>query len=169
MKVAAVLNVGLLLFALTCESLGQESPPPVTPATDSNASPFKPSATEQELVDRINVRRKQAKLQPLAISPALFEAARQHSKAMAQQRELNHTLKDKDLPARLKEAGYTWSRCAENIARGQQTPAEVMQTWMDSPGHRANLLQDNATQLGVAVSVGADGQAYWTLVVAAPR
>lgn len=169
MKVAAVLAVGLLFFAPPWESRGQQSAPPAQPAADSKTPPFKPSATEQELVDRINARRKQAKLQPLAISQPLFHAARQHAKAMAQQRDLKHTLNNKDLPARLKEAGYTWSQCAENIARGQETPAEVLQTWMDSPGHRANLLQDSATQLGVAVAVGADGQPYWTLVLAAPQ
>lgn len=167
MKIAAVLAVGLLFVITTWESRGQQAQQ--QPQAETATLPFRPSATEQELVDRINARRKEDKLEPLAISPPLFEAARQHSKAMARQGELKHTLNDQDLTARLKAVGYAWSRCGENIARGQQTPAEVLQTWMDSPGHRANLLQDSATQLGVAVAKGADGQSYSTLVVAAPR
>lgn len=168
MKIAAAFAVSLLFLTATWESHGQQTSPP-QPQAESVVPPFKPSATEQELVDRINARRKEAKLEPLTISPLLFEAARQHSQSMAKQRELKHTLNDQDLPARLKAVGYAWSRCGENIARGQGTPTEVLQTWMDSPGHRANLLQDSATQLGVGMAKGADGQTYWTLVVAAPR
>ena len=46
-------------------------------------------------------------------------------------------------------AGYKWSRSAENIAAGQKTPEEVVQSWINSPGHRVNLLDPNLKEIGV--------------------
>lgn len=58
---------------------------------------------------------------------------------------------------------------AENLAAGQSTPAEVILGWMNSPGHRANLLAAQAREAGFGVARGVDGRLYWAMVAAAPR
>lgn len=67
----------------------------------------------------------------------------------------------------LTEQGVKWSACAENIAAGQQTPQKVVDSWMNSPGHRANILSDKYEYLGVGFYYDKDGlggglQYYWT-------
>jgi uncharacterized protein YkwD len=68
---------------------------------------------------------------------------------------------------RINAAGYGWTTWAENVAAGQTTPAEVMSAWMNSPGHRANILNGNMVNIGVAAAVGANGVTYWAMVLAA--
>jgi uncharacterized protein YkwD len=59
-------------------------------------------------------------------------------------------------------AGYRWSAVAENIAMGYPDPAAVMTGWMNSPGHRTNILNCQYRQLGVGVAASAKGARYWT-------
>src|SRR5205814_8113303 len=62
---------------------------------------------------------------------------------------------------RITDAGYRWSAAAENIAAGQQTPAKVMEAWMNSPGHRANILNCGYVNIGIGLAVGGRTP-YWT-------
>jgi uncharacterized protein YkwD len=66
-------------------------------------------------------------------------------------------------------AGVRLPKVAENIAAGQRTPAEVVRGWMDSPGHRANILDRDLTQIGVGRVEGGSYGVYWTQVFGAPR
>ncbi len=154
----------------------QDSKSPATSAVSTDVSPssalgdkFAPSAIEQQLLDLANLERKKADAAPLVCSPLLIDAARRHSANMARQGRLDHTLDGKCLGVRLDEVGCAWGYCAENIAMGQRSPAEAIQSWMHSPGHRANLLSSNCTQIGVAVASGAGGQPYWTMVLSHSR
>ncbi len=142
------------------------APRPLQPQPAEPLEEFEPSATEQEVIDLTNAQRKIAGAPSLTISPLLIQAARQHSANMAKQGVLDHTLDNKDLAERLDDVGYAWHRCGENIACGQRTPAEVVNSWMNSPSHRDNLLSTDNTQIGVAVAVGTDGRRYWTMVLA---
>ena len=62
----------------------------------------------------------------------------------------------------LKSFGITYSAAAENLASGQGTPAQVMNTWMSSSGHRANILNSTYNQIGVGIARDSKGKLYWT-------
>jgi uncharacterized protein YkwD len=59
-------------------------------------------------------------------------------------------------------AGYTYRMAAENIAAGHRSPADVVKGWMNSPGHRANILNCGFTQIGVGYATGGTHGTYWT-------
>ncbi|GAA0733816.1 CAP domain-containing protein [Dactylosporangium roseum] len=70
---------------------------------------------------------------------------------------------------RVRAAGYRWSAYGENIAWGQRSAGEVMRDWMNSPGHRANILNCRFRNVGVAVVYNARGVPFWTQDFASPR
>jgi uncharacterized protein YkwD len=147
-------------------------PPEKVPLPAPPAKPkaeFEPNATEQEIIDLTNAERRKANLSALTASPQLVKVARLHSENMAKQDKLDHTLDEKTADQRVTDAGYRWARSGENIAKGQRTPAEVVTSWMNSQGHRDNILTQEYTEIGVAVVEAKDGQKYWTMVLARPR
>lgn len=129
---------------------------------------FKLSADEQAVLDATNAERKKAKLDPLTADPKLTEAARAHAANMAKQNKLDHTLDDKKFDDRAKAAGYQYQSLGENIAHNQKTPADVVAAWMASEGHKANMLNDKFTQIGVAVAKNDKGEPYWVQVFGTP-
>jgi uncharacterized protein YkwD len=66
-------------------------------------------------------------------------------------------------------AGYEYRKVAENIAAGQTSAAQVVEGWMNSPGHRANILDGELTQIGVGHATGGEYGTYWTQVFGIPR
>ncbi len=105
----------------------------------------------------------------------LEAAALRHARAMADQDFFSHTGADgSSMGERLTEAGYIWKLVAENIAAGMATPSAAVRTWIDSPGHRQNLLIKGATHIGFAhVRRDPDPGSvtfrdYWVMVLAAP-
>jgi uncharacterized protein YkwD len=123
---------------------------------------------EKQLIELVNAERKKADLPPLRVDMTLMKAARGHSANMAAKGELAHTLDCKGPGERLKDAGYASFGWGENCAAGQRTPAEAMASWMNSEGHRANLLGKDYREIGVALVKAADGTIYWTQVFAVP-
>ncbi|WP_242059955.1 CAP domain-containing protein [Oscillatoria sp. FACHB-1407] len=112
------------------------------------------NSTSPTFVERVvsltNAFRQQFGLQPLTLNSKLNTAAQTHSQNMAVQDFFSHTGADGSQPwDRMTRAGYRWSRAAENIAAGQQTPEAVVDAWMNSPGHRANILNANFREIGV--------------------
>ena len=92
-------------------------------------------------------------------------AARMQSKDLAVRAFFDHVNPDGDGPdARITEAGYSWSTCGENIAAGQTTPEEVVDAWMNSPGHCANIMHAAFAELGVGYYflAGSPYGHYWT-------
>lgn len=61
----------------------------------------------------------------------------------------------------MKQFGVSYTAAGENIAMGQRTPADVMNGWMNSSGHRANILNSSYTEIGVGYVTGSNGQTYW--------
>lgn len=87
---------------------------------------------------------------PLSMNPALRCAARVHSKDMADRVFFDHINPDGQDPfVRMEMAGYSYFTAGENIAAGQSTPSEVMQGWMDSPGHCRNIMNPDFAEIGV--------------------
>lgn len=137
-------------------------------STADDKEKFELSKEEQEVLDLTNKERKDACLPPVKPNEKLFKAARGHSANMARQDKLDHTLDNKDPGDRLKDAGYDFSSWAENVAKGQRTPAEAIETWIKSTdGHKENILSKH-TEIGIGVARNADGTKYWTQVFATP-
>jgi hypothetical protein len=119
----------------------------------------KPSAHEQFFFDAANRERVAQKLPLLIWDDALTEAARQHALLMAKQDKFAHQLPGElPLDQRVGRAGGRFTQVGENIAMGPQAPA-IHRGWMESPGHRANILDAHFTALGVGV-VEENGELY---------
>lgn len=102
----------------------------------------------------------------------LANAARSHSIDMASNNFLSHTGSDGGtVVERTTDAGYDYRVLAENIAGGQQTSTAVVNDWLNSSGHCANIMSPELKEIGAACvrDLGADYETYWTLVLAAPK
>ncbi len=120
-------------------------------------------ALEAEVTRLVNVERTVTGCDPLTVDDRLGTAARKHSTDMAMNNYFSHTSRDgTDFATRITRERYTWSWVGENIAKGQRTPADVMNSWMDSPGHRANILNCGFRDIGVGVAADSDGTLLWT-------
>ncbi|MGW7074777.1 CAP domain-containing protein [Streptomyces sp. NPDC054866] len=110
-----------------------------------------------------NAERTAAGLRPLSPDPILTVAAQGHSADMIARAFYSHTSPEGGEPwHRASAAGSTHRAIGENIACGQRTPAEVVDGWMNSPGHRANILKPSFTHLGVGFAGGGSAGTYWT-------
>ncbi|MDR9507596.1 CAP-associated domain-containing protein [Brevibacillus agri] len=119
-------------------------------------------AYEKENFDLLNVARLRAKLPVLTWDEQVAAVARAHSNDMAQHNYFSHTSPTTGSPFdRLKKAGIRYSYAGENIAYGQLDGIEVHMGWMNSSGHRQNLLNQNFKQLGVGVVIK-DGRPFYT-------
>lgn len=125
------------------------------------------SAVDQ-VVSLVNAERAKAGCGPLTANSTLNRAAQGHSDDMAARDYFDHTNPDGDGPGeRVTAAGYPWSTYGENIAMGQSTPEQVMEAWMNSPGHRANILNCDFKEIGIGIHN--EGGPYWTQVFGARR
>ncbi|WP_037858026.1 sigma-70 family RNA polymerase sigma factor [Streptomyces sp. NRRL S-340] len=137
-------------------------PRPTHTAPAGHPAPPAPAGTVAQVVALVNKERANAGCGPLTEDPRLDAAAQGLSDDMAARDFFDHTDPDgKDPGRRITAAGYRWSTYGENIARGQQTPASVMDSWMHSPGHRANILNCSFKNIGVGVRKGSGGP-WWT-------
>ncbi|MGW0873347.1 CAP domain-containing protein [Streptomyces sp. NPDC002740] len=130
------------------------------------ASPFTPDGlarTAAEVVGLTNRERARAGLRALAVDPPLTTAAQAHSADMVARAFYSHTSPEGSRPwDRAAAAGSTRRTIGENIACGQRSPAEVVEGWMNSPGHRANILKPAFTHIGVGFAGGGPSGTYWT-------
>jgi uncharacterized protein YkwD len=110
---------------------------------------------------------------PLRWNNTLTQAAEVHSLDMVAHNYFDHTGSDGSSPGtRLTAAGYAWSTWGENIAAGQSTVNEVVDGWIDSDGHCANLMNPAFTEVGLSCVSGSASttyRTYWTMELAAPR
>ena len=154
--------------------------PEETPDTDSinsttNMSNTDNGAFEQDVLRLTNAFRSKQGLAPLTLNQKLAEAAEGHSEDMATQDFFSHTGKDGDkLSDRVKQVDYGYRAIGENIAAGQATPEAVVEAWKTSPGHRANLLNAQFTEIGVGYyhlendTGRVNYNRYWTQVFGKP-
>jgi len=109
---------------------------------------------------------------PLTLAKRLGGAAREHARDMARHNMLAHEGSDGSTPAvRVTREGYSWRTVGENVASGPTTPEEVMQGWLDSPGHCENLMNARFTEMGIAYVVDPKSESgvYWAQVFATPK
>lgn len=116
-----------------------------------------------DVVTLTNAERTGAGLAPLAVDPTLTSAAQAHSDDMVARDFYAHTTPEGRQPwDRAATAGSTHRGIGENIACGQRSPAEVVLGWMNSPGHRANILKPDFTHIGIGHATGSLVGTYWT-------
>lgn len=119
--------------------------------------------TTAEVVRLTNRERAGAGLRQLAVDPALTRAAQAHSADMVARDFYAHTDPDGGKPwDRAAAAGAARRTVGENIACGQRSAADVVEGWMNSPGHRANILKAEFTHIGVGLAGGGRAGTYWT-------
>lgn len=118
------------------------------------------TAYEREVVRLVNVERSKAGLSPLEYDWELSRVARYKSQDMSDLGYFSHTSPTYGSPFQMmKSFGISYRSAGENIARGYTTPASVVEGWMNSQGHRANILNSTFTRIGVGYVK--DGH-YWT-------
>ena len=117
-------------------------------------------AYEQEVVRLVNAQRAQNGLKPLAENWELSRVARYKSADMAGKRYFSHESPTYGSPYQMMRSfGISFRSAGENIAYGQRTPAAVVGAWMNSSGHRANILNSSYTHIGVGYHEAGN---YWT-------
>ncbi len=102
---------------------------------------------ERQVIDRVNDERFRRGLWPLKIDTELMQSARGHAVWMTRNHQLQHTSRP----------------VGENIAMGQRTTREAVRDWMDSPGHRANILNRRYLRVGAAAYLTEEGTIYWCM------
>ncbi len=125
------------------------------PTNDTSAASY-----EQEVIRLVNEIRQQNGLKALTYDWQLARVARYKSQDMKDNRYFSHTSPVYGSPFQMmKSFGITYRSAGENIAKGQRTPAAVVNAWMNSSGHRANILNSSFTHIGIGYV--SDGN-YWT-------
>jgi uncharacterized YkwD family protein/spore coat assembly protein SafA len=131
--------------------------------------PSSVKAFEDEVVKLVNVERSKKGLQTLKSNWEISRVARYKSQDMINKRYFSHTSPTYGSPFKMMETfGIRFSSAGENIAYGQRTPKEVMNGWMNSPGHRANILSPSYTNIGCGVAKSSTGVYYWTQMFTKP-
>ena len=117
----------------------------------------------------VNAERKKAGLQPLTLSNKLTNIAYTKAKDMAEKNYFSHQSPTYGSPFdMLKQFGVSFSAAGENIAAGQKSAEEVMNSWMNSSGHKANILNANYTQIGVGFYRGGQYGTEWVQLFIKP-
>jgi len=120
-------------------------------------------ALENEVIRLTNIERAKAGLPALKANWQLSRVARYKSQDMINKNYFSHQSPTYGSPFKMMESfGLRFMAAGENIAYGQRTPQEVVRMWMNSPGHRANILSPSYTEIGVGVAKKSNGTLYWT-------
>lgn len=144
-----------------------ESKPETTPPSeDANTPENKPEADKEltfaeQVVELVNQERTKAGLNAVTLDQKIASAALVRAKEI--ETSFSHTRPNgSKFSTALTEQGVTFKGAGENIAWGQKSPEAVMQAWMNSEGHRANILNKNFTKIGVGYYQNAAGRNFWT-------
>lgn len=122
-----------------------------------------------EILRLVNKARREEGVPSLSSNSKLTKAAKMQSKYQAEINSVSHTgSENSDVRARIISTGYKARAYGENVAGGQQTPAHVFRSWMNSPGHKRNILDPDYVEMGLYVTVSSENRSYWTQTFAGP-
>jgi len=141
------------------------TPAPLAP-TPAPAPAAPASSISVECAALTNQARAAAGVAPVTVSLTLNAAADGWSQYQASITTMTH---GENPGARMTAAGFAWSAWGENVAYGQSSCTDVIAAWLNSPGHRTNMLNPAYTHIGIAVATASNGYMYWTMDLAAPR
>ena len=146
---------------------GEPDNPGTAPEAPGDTVPGEPDnggsqdAYADAVVELVNAERAKAGLSPLSVHEGVAEAA--NTRAHEIKNTFSHTRPDgSSFSTVLTQAGSSYRSVGENIAYGQSSPEAWMQSWMNSSGHRANILNRDFTSIGVGHYKDASGTDYWT-------
>lgn len=158
--------VWLLLLVSGCAT---PASPTEMPAGDAAAAA---GGINGSIVDLTNAQRSSAGVSPLRASTQLTQAAQLQAEQMARFQKMQHEISGAQYPEpvdRLAAVGYRWQTYGENIAEGQSSASMVMDSWMQSSGHRANILNGNFREIGVGFARDSAGRPYYVQVFGTPQ
>ena len=139
------------------------TPSPSAPST----APSTLAAKESRIFDLINAERRRQGLPALVYNPQLDRMAKIQAQNMARFQKMAHVIPESDLPTltdRARDSGYPYARLAENVALGYPSAETVVEGWMASKGHRANILQRDVEETGIGIARSSAGGLYYCQV-----
>lgn len=145
----------------TAPDINQPETDTSQPDIDNNAPETGVLTYAEQVVELVNAERAKAGLHALTLDTEIASAALVRAKET--EISFSHTRPDgRRFSTVLSDNGISFRGAGENIAWGQRTPEEVMNSWMNSEGHRANILNPNYTKIGVGFYQNFSGRNYWT-------
>ncbi|MCY8053717.1 CAP domain-containing protein [Bacillus inaquosorum] len=136
--------------AATEQNAASKAPAAAEKTNTTTSAPSSVSAYEKKVVELTNAERQKQGLKPLQIDETLSKSARAKSQDMKDKNYFDHQSPTYGSPFdMMKSFGISYKTAGENIAKGQKTPEEVVKAWMNSEGHRKNILNPNFTHIGV--------------------
>ena len=141
------------------------TPSPSPPPTER--APATLGATESRIFRLVNAERRRQGLPDLVYNPQLDRMAKIQAQNMARFQKMAHVLPEATLPTltdRARESGYPYARLAENVALGYLSAETVVDGWMASKGHRANILNRDVGETGIGIARSAAGGLYYCQV-----
>jgi uncharacterized protein YkwD len=163
---AAVAIIGLLAMGGCTGDIATIEQPSMYMSMANGEARLDPQAA----ASMISLYRQNNGLGGVAVDPELMKLAESQSQAMASLNKLDHDAKA-PLARRLNASGYPAILAVENVSAGYHTLAEAFSGWRDSPPHRANMLKNGVTKLGIAASYAPNTKykVFWTLILASPQ
>ncbi len=144
----------------TKETTTETTTKEATTETTTSSSNQQTGSYAQQVLNLVNAERAKNNLSPLTLSSSVSKVAQIKAEDMKNNNYFSHTSPTYGSPFEmLKQFGVSYKTAGENIAKGQKTPEAVVNAWMNSAGHRANILNKNYTQLGVGYTGGSSP--YW--------
>ncbi|PJY98878.1 MULTISPECIES: CAP domain-containing protein [Bacillus] len=142
------------------QNTASKAPAAAEKTNKTTSAPSSVSAYEKKVVELTNAERQKQGLKPLQIDETLSKSARAKSQDMKDKNYFDHQSPTYGSPFdMMKSFGISYKTAGENIAKGQKTPEEVVKAWMNSEGHRKNILNANFTHIGVGY---VESGSYWT-------
>jgi uncharacterized protein YkwD len=151
-------------FVYFCGGCGTALPGTTTSLFGGQSSTTTPQQDQmaQEVLTLTNQERAKVGLSPLTWNDTLAGIGANHCQDMIDRNYFAHESPEGQGPSdRADAAGYQWSWIGENIAFGYSSASTVMTGWMNSPGHKANILRPEFTELGVGIRQTGNSQLYW--------
>jgi uncharacterized protein YkwD len=178
MKSAFLICLSLLSFGGISAIAAQSYPVSITkqqltvPSIQKMSQNINRIGFEAELLRLTNGERRKAGLAPLKLSSQLTRAAQSHAVDMARNNYFSHTgLNGSSIGDRSKSTGYKYRLVGENLAAGKATPEATIRQWMNSSGHRANILNGRFTEIGFGYANAPNSlyKNYWVQVFGTPQ
>jgi len=159
----------VVLLALLGACAGDHDPPAGEPTFYRSLAASGAQLDATAAASMISGYRSNNGLTAVSVDPELMKLAEAQAQAMASRDKLDHNV-IRDFSGRLKAGGYRAQTAAENIGAGYHTLAEAFSGWRDSPSHRANMLLNGATRMGIAAAYAPKSKykVFWALILAAP-
>ncbi len=154
-----------IVFSFVCLFGIAGLPPTYQTAASQTEDNYQLNQFEKRVVEIVNEERKKNGLKTLKISKKISKLAREKSEDMRDKKYFDHKSPTYGRPCDHMKKTQKWQTCGENIAAGQATPEEVMDSWMHSEGHRRNILDPDYKYIGVGFVEGfkdSEYDTYWT-------